>query len=236
MNTQIFTNLNQEVTLNDANRLKYGIDQSLLQINTILICQIEVINSDGSCDVRSIINYIDNAHNPVTPPLQFNLPKLEIRGGIAGIIVEPIVGDTVIVGYCQRDITTIKKTLTRQNPASLRKFSLSDGIILGIVAKTPPSIYVKITKNGMEINTNDQPINITTTANANINAKDITITAENSATIKAPKITLDGKIDATSTLNVANSITTAQATIDNKDFATHIHSNGNQGSPTGGVI
>lgn len=220
-------NTPQNALLHEIDKTKYAIDQSMMNINTILYCEIELVNGDGSCDVRSLVNYLDNDSKPITPPLQFNLPKLEIRGGNAGVIVEPIKGDVVIIGFCQRDISAIKKTLKRQNPASLRRFSVMDGTILGIISNTPPSIYVKITKDGIILEATNKPITVNTTGDTTINSNNANINATTMATITAPVIKLDGAVQATTTLSVAG-----------KDFATHTHSSGsyaNGGGAVGGI-
>ena len=223
-------NTPQNTLFNQANEIKYAIDQALININTILLCEIEVINTDGSCDIRSLVNVIDNSGSPIKPSLIFNIPKLEIRGGIAGVIVEPIIGDKVIVGFCQRDISAIKSHLTRQNPASYRRLSLMDGIILGVISNTPPSVYVQITKDGIAINANDQPITVQTTGDATVTAMNSTIEATTVATIKAPNIVLDGIVNTTANMIVASTLS-----INNVDFATHVHGNVTNGVNNTGV-
>lgn len=226
--TQI--NTPQNTLFNKANEQQYIIDQSLMNLNTILLCEIELVNNNNSFDVRSLINYLDNSKKPITPPLLFNLPKLEIRGGIAGVIVEPIVGDKVIVGFAQRDISAIKKHLSRQNPASLRKFSAMDGIILGIISNTPPSIYVKITSDGVTIDAVNKPITVQTTGDTLIKASNAKIEATTLATIKAPIIKLEGIVEVTSSMTIATTLS-----VNGKDFATHNHSNGTYTNPAGAV-
>lgn len=208
-------NTPQNTLFNKANEIQYAIDQSMMNINTILICDIEIVNADKSCDVRSVINLIDNSGNPITPNIIFNIPKIEIRGGIAGIIVEPIVGDKVVVSFCQRDISSIKKHLTRQNPASYRKFSLMDGIILGVISNTPPSIYVKITSTGVKIDARDQPIELITTGDVTTNCTNAKVVATTMTTVTSPTIKLDGDVTVTGLLTIAGI-----------PFATHVHSPG----------
>ncbi len=224
-------NTPQNVLFNKANEVHYAIDQALMSIHTTLICDIEVVNADNSCDVRSIINLIDNSGNPITPSIIFNIPKLEIRGGIAGIIVEPVKGDKVILSFCQRDISAIKSHLTRQNPASYRKFSLMDGIILGVISNTPPSIYVKITSTGITIDGANCPVSVVTTGDASVKANNSTIEATTIATIKAPIIKLDGAVQALSTMAVTTSLSIA-----NKDFTTHVHSGVTSGANNTGPL
>jgi hypothetical protein len=160
-----------------TNQVRYAIKQQLMDVNTILICNIDKVNDDGSCDVSSLINMIDNLGNPIEPPLQFNLPIMQIRGGIAGIEIPPVKDDKVVVGFAQRNISTIKKQLTRQNPANLRQFDVQDGIVLGVLSNTPPTIKIKFSKDGIDIISADKDINIT---GQNINA-----TIANKATITA---------------------------------------------------
>lgn len=66
--------------------------------------------------------------------------------------------------------------------------------------------------------TSDKDLNINA-KNINLNADTITLTSTDNTTIKASKINLNG-----------------QLYINNAEYLSHTHSNGNQGNPTGGVI
>lgn len=248
---KLATDINQNLLFNEANQWEYVINNKLKQINTILLCEIEIINVDGSFDVKSLTYQIGHDGVPHEPPIQFNIPKLEIRGGIAGIVVEPIVGDIVVVGYVQRDITAVKKEKKRSNPSSARLFNHNDGIILGIIGRQPPSIFVKITKDGVDITGANKPINIITTGDTTVKGNNVKVEAEILAMIKAPNIKLDGAVEGTSTITAATSVTGGNTTISGSNISTssgdlningspfkaHTHSGVQSGgSNTGGVV
>lgn len=248
---KLATGINQNLLFNQANQWDYVIDNKLKQLNTILLCEIEAINSNGTYDVKSLTYLIKHDGVPQEPPIQFNIPKLEIRGGIAGIIVEPVVGDIVVVGYAQRDITAVKKEKKRSNPSSARLFNHNDGIILGVIGRQAPSIFVKITKDGIDITGSDKPINIITNGDTTVKGNNVKVEANTLATIKAPTIKLDGAVEATSTITAATSVTGGGTSISSNGIATsggdlningspfkgHTHSGVQSGgNNTGGVV
>lgn len=150
-----------------ANVMEMAIQQVLLNsVNTVLTGVIEVVNADGSYDVQPTLNYLIKDQSPMKPPLLVNLPASVIRFGNAGIKGKYKVGDAVLVGIVQRDITVLKKSwkiLT--NPASLRRFALPDGIILNGLSNSAPSTFIELTDT--EINITAPTINLNGTVNVN---------------------------------------------------------------------
>ena len=56
---KLATDINQNLLFNEANQWEYVINNKLKQINTILLCEIEVINADGSFEPRDLKPMID---------------------------------------------------------------------------------------------------------------------------------------------------------------------------------
>lgn len=135
-----------------GNEMENAIQQVLLsQVNTILPGIVEVVNDDGTYDVQPTLNYLLRNQPPVKPALMINLPQAKIIFGNAEIKGRYKVGDAVLVGICQRDITVLKKNWkTQTNPNSLRRFALPDGIILNGLSNSEPTTVIEI-KDG-EVN------------------------------------------------------------------------------------
>lgn len=171
------TTLNQNNLNSKTNQLEYAINSTLMNVNTILPCKILSIE-DNRASIQSIINMLDATGNPLAYPVIHDVPFMQIVGGNAGVIIEHIIGDIVAVGFSQRDLSSIKATWETGNPASYRKFSLADAIILGKLSNNLPTIFIKITAAGVEIAAPDLPITATCQT-ATVNADQVDINSGN---------------------------------------------------------
>lgn len=175
-----FTNVNQNENL----YINYAINNVLLNLNTFMPAQITAI--DGlRCTVQTIINTI--AVNQTSPaPMQVaNVPICQLIGGDSGIIIEYQVGDVVLCGAIQRDISAIKDTWQQANPPSARKFSISDVVVLFKLSNSLPTNFVEITSGGINITAPGLPVNINSdTANINANTVNLGTGAANSVLLE----------------------------------------------------
>lgn len=158
-----------------ANVIDFAINRRLMDVNTMLLCEVLAVNGT-KLRVKSLLNYLDTKGNPIDPPIIYDVPTMMIVGGNAGVIIEYQIGDNVVVGFCQRDISGVKSTQNRQNPSTYRKFSLSDGIVLGKFSNILPTVYVKVTNNGVEIKGPD--IKIISDGTATVQAQTANIEAD----------------------------------------------------------
>jgi len=238
--TTTATNLTREVFNSDANTINFCIIQKLLDVNTLTLARVISYNmSNRTCTVQQLINGLDAFSNPIPPPLQYEVPIMDIVGNGAGVEIEYAENDTVLVGFCQRDLTNIKTIWENQpdailnkpvNPNSLRLFNLADGIVIGRVSNKPPTIKVKITRDGIDIVAGDKPINITTTGDVTTHCKDAKITATGDVIAQCvnAQITASSKTTITSpTIELnGNVIISGTATIGGQEFLTHRHAGG----------
>ena len=260
-----FGNITRDAFNSEANTTNFAINQKLLEINTLTLCNVLSYNNEKrTCDVSALLNNLATDGSPIASVIQYDVPIMDIVGHGCGIEIEYTAGDIVFVGYNQRDLTNVKNiweiggyVSNPLNPASLRKFSIADGIILGRVSNHPPTIKVKITVAGIEIDGVNQPVTINTTADVTTNCNnakviatgDSTIncvnslvtasgtadvTATTSATVTAPTINLDGNVTVTGVLTTATVISTA-ITVAGIPFATHVHSAGSYANSAGNV-
>lgn len=161
-----FTNLNQ----NDIYSQQYIANNLLMTINTVFPAKITAI-SGLRATIQTIINTLA-INQPSPPPMVIeDVPIAQLTGGNAGIIIEYKVGDVVLCGAIQRDISSIKNNWQQANPASARKFSVSDAIILFHLSNSLPTVYVKINNNGIEITAPNKSVAV--------NASNVTVTADN---------------------------------------------------------
>lgn len=199
-------------------------------INTIILGEVQKVTGNRLI-VKSLINGIDSKNNPIFPPQIYDVPYGTIRGGRAGIITEYKKGDTVVIGFCQRQIDSTKRTGNQSTPALLRFHSLEDAIVLSHWSNDDPEIFIKIIDDGITIQSQNMPISVETTGNLSAQCATANINATTSATITTPNLTLNGNLEVNGTITCTN------ATIGGKDFISHIHSGGTgSGGNTGAPI
>lgn len=236
-------NLTDDASLTDA--LEFYKTKLLQNINTIILGEvIEVNNSTKQLTVQSLINGVDSKNNPIIPPVIREVPFGAMRGGNAGLITHYKIGDNVIIGFCQRQIDTTKRTGKRSTPALVRFHNLADAIVLAHWSNNDPEIFISILEDGITIEAKDTPITINTTGNltASCNTANITctgdiianvvnanITATGQTTIESPTINLNGNVI------ISGALTSATATIGGIDFATHKHGAGTYSNSAGTV-
>lgn len=141
------TNTGKDITTDNNlfNMLDFHIDYRLGLVNTIKVCAITVAYDDNTCDVKPLVPELDTASNPVAPQVLKKLPILQIQGGNAGLIIKYSVGDIVLCGFADRDITAVKAMRRQAAPLTAGVTPLNSGIVLGAVLFKNPQIYVKIT-------------------------------------------------------------------------------------------
>jgi hypothetical protein len=180
--------LNSDVSLTDA--LDFFRTKIFQSINTITLGKILDVNLiTKRLQIQPLINSVDTNNAPIISPVIYDVPYGTIRGGNAGIITEYQINDTVIVGFCGRQIDATKATMGASTPTLYRYFNLQDAVVLSHWSNTDPTIFLKIANDGITIQGSTLPISVTTTNNVTINAQN--------ATINATTITLAGdtKID-----------------------------------------
>ena len=178
-----------------VNQVSYAINTALLQVNVTFPAKIISVSDDNlTATIETIINPVGINQQSPDPVTITNVPISQEVGGNAGIIIEYQKDDIVLCSVIQRDISLIKKawlSATARNPASYRKFNISDAVIIKQLSNKQPTVFIKITKDGITIDsaTNDVAINC---ANAKVTATTsaaITVTSlTGNATIVAHKI------------------------------------------------
>lgn len=216
--------LNSDLSLADA--LDFFKTKMFQGINTIILGQVlEVDSVNKRLSIRSLINGVNTFDAPTTPPTIYDVPYGAVRGGSAGIITHFIVGDNVIIGFCQRQIDSTKTTESQSTPALYRFFSLQDAVVLSHWSNSDPTVFIKILDTEITIQAMANPITINTTGDVTINSENATINATMLAKVTAPTIELDGNVTVSETL-----------TIDGLPFLTHTHSGVTTGGGNSGPV
>ena len=266
---QTSTNLKRSNFNNLTNLLGYVFNQNLFDLNSIMVCVFQkyvTVNSVKYGQVVQLINNVDTNKKPLASPIQYNVPIQYIMGGNAGINIEYQENDLVLVAYSQRTLVDLKlawekgQSPNKIQPSNFNTFSLEDGIILGKISPTVPTVVINITNSGISLNANNHPIEINSgTADTTVNCKNaqvnssakIELTASNEVDITAPSIKLNGAVTCSSTLTASTSVQAGGTTISSAGIAStgsdlningapfkgHTHSGVQTGTNnTGGVV
>ncbi len=230
--------------LSGTDMIEFSNTKLLHDINTIILAKIiDVEIPTKRLVVKSLINGVDTHDQPIDPPQIYDVPYCAQRGGNAGIITNYKIGDTVVVGFCQRQIDITKSTMSQSTPNLTRFHALNDAVVLSHWSNNEPAVYIKITDDGIEIETLNKPLNISTTGNINMMANNITMNATTKFTVNSPDIELNGntKIDGNlsignTTINSTGISNTGGTLIDNVQFLLHTHSGVTTGGGTSGPV
>lgn len=144
-------------TANPFNAVAFIIEQALARVNvakvvTVLDVQGGGLAPVGTVTVQIMTNQLDGNSQSVAHGSVFNVPYIRYQGGRNAVISDPKPGDQGLLVCCDRDISAVKSTLGVANPGSNRKFSVSDGIFIGVAQTAEaPEQYVQFTDDGMVV-------------------------------------------------------------------------------------
>jgi len=105
----------------------------------------------GHVDLQPLVNQVDGAGKPTPHGILYNVPFLRIQGGTNAVVIDPVVGDIGLAVFASRDISSVKSTGARSNPASRRRNSMADGLYLGGFLNAAPVNYVIFTAGGIKL-------------------------------------------------------------------------------------
>lgn len=135
--------------------------------------------STGYVTVRPLVGQVDSFGNIVPPVEQFKVPYMRVQGGVAALIVDPVINDIGIAIYMKRDSSNITVGQTESTiPGSFRMFDQSDGFYIGGFLNQSPSIFLELDQNNNAVLTAPQSVTVNTQS-CTVNADDLTVTATN---------------------------------------------------------
>lgn len=190
----------------------------MLKIQTTELCKVVKVSNDGGLspagliDVQILVNQIDGNGEPTPHGVIKNIPYLRMQGGVSAIILDPVVGDNCVVGFCAHDISQVKKSKTMSNPGSRRRFDYADAVYLGGVLNGAPEQYVQFNAAGIKMYS-PHKITLQAAEEIDIVAPVVKIDASTSTTITTPTFTvngvtqLNGAVHANTTIDAGTSVT-----------------------------
>lgn len=134
----------------EYNALRFVITQMLSKVRTIELVKVVAVTNDredvepvGFVDVVPMVHQMSGKSEPTEHRTIHNLPYFRLQGGTDAIIIDPHVGDIGLAGFCDRDISVVKKTRDVANPGSWRQMDMADGLYIGGFLNGMPRQYVR---------------------------------------------------------------------------------------------
>lgn len=201
---------------NDYATQAFVVEQKIAQVSTTTLARVIDCTNDGgivpvgTLTVQILVNMLTGDNAAIEHAPLYKVPYKRIQGGANAVILDPQPGDIGVIGFCERDISAVKKTRKVSNPGSLRKYSKADGVWLATVwAAQAPAQYIVFNGAGIDV------------------------VSPTRVRFVAPSIVLDGPVEATSDIHAAGTITgdvdVIAGTISGK---THDHISAAPGQPT----
>lgn len=215
----------------DFNVLSFLVESMLSRISTVTMCKVVKVKNSGGLapvgfvDLELLVKLLDGAGNSTKRPVVYRCPYLRVQGGANAIIIDPQVGDTGLVAFCDRDISSATANMeagntAQANPGSARRFDIADAVYLfGWMPSVTPTQYVQFNADGIRIHSPtlvkiDAPDIQITASTVEITAPIVTITASTSTTVTTPTFTVNGALVTTGNISGGANVTAASQVAD----------------------
>ena len=174
-------NARPEQTVPGAAQDQYIIENLISKIHTMMpvkILSVTVPDDElapiGRCEALPLVQQIDGSNNVYPMGKIINVPYLRVQGGENAIVIDPKVGDVGLCGFCERDISIVKRTGELSAPDTRRRYDINSAVYMFTMMSGTPTQYIHFLNSG---------INIKSAGNVNINgltiAPDGTLTLAN---------------------------------------------------------
>ena len=160
-----------EQTVAGAAQDMYIINNLIANIHTMMPVKIlsvtvpaDILAPIGRCEVLPLVQQIDGSNNVYPLGKIINVPYLRVQGGSNAIVIDPQVGDVGLCGFCERDISIVKRTGELSAPDTRRKYNINSAVYMFTMMSGTPTQYIHFKSSGIDIKS---------TGNVNINGLNI---------------------------------------------------------------
>ena len=143
-------------------------------VNTAIPVVVTAVDAGGASEptgyvtVKPLVCQVDGFGETLDPAELFRVPYARVQGGIAALVIDPVVGDIGLAVFAKSDCSNVAQMQSKPvQPGSFRKFSMSDGFYFGGFLNRAPSVYVEVKQ--------DQSIVITAASGVTVNAPTVTV-------------------------------------------------------------
>lgn len=151
-------NARPEQTVAGAAQDMYIINNLIANIHTMMpvkILSVTVPSDDlapiGRCEVLPLVQQIDGSNNVYPMGKIINVPYLRVQGGKNAIVIDPQVGDVGLCGFCERDISIVKRTGDVSAPDTRRKYDINSAVYMFSMMSGVPEQYIHFKSSGIDI-------------------------------------------------------------------------------------
>ena len=159
---------------NPYNALQFVIESAANKIATAIPVKVMAVNAGGHgaaagyVDVLPLVAFVGGDGESIQPVTLYHLPYSRIQGGIAALVIDPVVGDIGLAVFAHSDSSTVTQgTAEPQQPGSKRHHSMSDGFYIGGFLNQSPSCFLELKQDNTAI--------LTAPATVTVNSPDITL-------------------------------------------------------------
>lgn len=143
------TNARPEQSVGGAAQDKFIIQQLISNIHTMIPVEVLAVSVPtgtlapiGRCSVRPLVQQVDGNNNVYGRGQIINVPYLRVQGGKNAVVLDPVVGDVGLCGFCERDISMVKRTGAEAAPNTRRQYSLNDAVYMFTMMSGTPEQYI----------------------------------------------------------------------------------------------
>ena len=159
-NNQPVLNARPEQTVPGAAQDKYIIESLISNIHTMIPVKIlsvtvptDALAPIGRCEVQPLVQQIDGSNNTYDLGKIINVPYLRVQGGSNAIVIDPQVGDVGLCGFCERDISIVKRTGALSAPDNRRRYDINSAVYMFTMMSGIPTQYIHFKSSGIDIKT-----------------------------------------------------------------------------------
>ena len=159
----------------EFNAMEFLIRNTILGlVNTAIPVIVTAVDASGAgaatgyVTVKPLICQVDGFGETLDPAELFRVPYARVQGGVAALVIDPVVGDIGLAVFAKSDCSNVAQMQSKPvQPGSFRKFSMSDGFYFGGFLNRAPSVYVEVKQ--------DQSIVITASSGVTVNAPTVMV-------------------------------------------------------------
>lgn len=151
-------NARPEQTVPGAAQDQYIIENLISKIHTMMpvkILSVTVPDDElapiGRCEVLPLVQQIDGSNNVYPMGKIINVPYLRVQGGENAIVIDPKVGDVGLCGFCERDISIVKRTGELSAPDTRRRYDINSAVYMFTMMSGTPTQYIHFKSNEIHI-------------------------------------------------------------------------------------
>lgn len=209
------------------NALNFIIQNAVDSVAVAIPVKVVAVNAGGSgsatgyVDVLPLVTYVSGAGEAIQPVTLYHLPYSRLQGGIAAIVIDPVVGDIGLAVFAHSDTSTVTQgTSEPQQPGSKRHHSQSDGFYIGGFLNQAPSCFLELKQDNTAI--------LTAPSTVMVNSPDITLNGN--TTVNGDFAVVGGNSTMTGSLTTQGDVVSGGISVQG-----HVHSGVESGpSNTGG--